>query len=59
MKSSLIRSGFVGSGRTGKDCYDAILATDADALGKSMNECMECWEAMLPNTVGTKRSKST
>jgi len=38
-------------GRTGKDCYDAILARDAKALGASMNECMACWEAILPQTV--------
>ena len=38
-------------GQTGKDCYDAILAKDAEALGASMNECMECWEAILPDTV--------
>ena len=38
-------------GQTGKDCYDAILARDAKALGASMNECMKCWEAILPHTV--------
>lgn len=38
-------------GQTGKDCYDAILARDIRALGASMNECMECWEAILPHTV--------
>jgi len=38
-------------GRTGRDCYDAILACDARALGASMNECMACWEAILPHTV--------
>jgi hypothetical protein len=38
-------------GQTGKDCYDAILAKDAAALGASMNECMECWEAILPHVV--------
>ena len=38
-------------GRSGKDCFDAILAKDAEALGASMNECMKCWEAILPNTV--------
>ena len=38
-------------GQTGKHCYDAILARDIRALGASMNECMECWEAILPHTV--------
>jgi hypothetical protein len=38
-------------GQSGRDCYDAILAMDADALGASMNECMRCWEALLPHTV--------
>ena len=38
-------------GQTGKDCYDAILAKDIAALGASMNECMQCWETILPHTV--------
>jgi hypothetical protein len=38
-------------GRSGKDCYDAILARDTRALGASMGECMQCWEAILPHTV--------
>jgi hypothetical protein len=38
-------------GQTGNDCYAAILAQDAGALGESMNECMACWEAILPHTV--------
>jgi hypothetical protein len=38
-------------GRSGRDCYDAILARDAKALGASMNSCMICWEKILPNTV--------
>jgi hypothetical protein len=38
-------------GRSGKDCYAAILAKDAPALGASMNECMRSWEAILPCTV--------
>ena len=28
-----------------------LLNQDARALGASMNECMQCWEAILPNTV--------
>ncbi|MCF7847602.1 MAG: hypothetical protein K9M45_02035 [Kiritimatiellales bacterium] len=35
--------------QSGKDCYDAILAKDAKALGASMNETMFCWETMLPD----------
>ena len=38
-------------GQTGVDCFDAILAKDAQALGASMNACMFCWEAILPHTV--------
>ena len=38
-------------GKSGRDCYEAIVARDLAALGKSMNECMCCWEAILPCTV--------
>lgn len=38
-------------GQTGKDCFDAIRAKDAKALGASLNECMTCWETILPHTV--------
>jgi hypothetical protein len=38
-------------GGTGRDCYDAILRRDAAGLGASMNECMTCWETLLPNVV--------
>jgi hypothetical protein len=38
-------------GQSGKDCYEAIVARDARALGESMNLCMTCWERILPNTV--------
>ncbi len=38
-------------GQSGKDCYDAIIRRDLRALGASMNECMKCWETMLPCTV--------
>lgn len=38
-------------GQSGKDCFDAILARDVDALGASMNESMRCWQALLPHTV--------
>ena len=38
-------------GQTGKDCFDAIVARDIKALGASMNDCMKCWETLLPHTV--------
>jgi len=38
-------------GQSGADCYEAILAKDLTGLGESMNECMRCWEALLPHTV--------
>lgn len=38
-------------GQSGKDCFDAIVTKDAGRLGTSMNECMKCWEAILPRTV--------
>jgi hypothetical protein len=38
-------------GQSGKDCYAAILQQDVRALGAAMNECMRCWEALLPQTV--------
>lgn len=38
-------------GQSGKDCYEAILSCDAAALGASMNECMLCWQRLLPDVV--------
>lgn len=38
-------------GQSGKDCHEAILRRDARGLGESMNECMRCWEALLPHVV--------
>lgn len=38
-------------GRTGKDCFDAIVNRDIVALGAALNLCMRCWEAILPHTV--------
>jgi len=38
-------------GNTGKDCYSAIERMDVQALGASMNDCMICWEKILPHTV--------
>lgn len=36
---------------TGKNCFDAIRRMDAKALGASFNDCMVCWEKILPHTV--------
>ncbi len=38
-------------GRSGQDCYTAIVSQDIASFGASMNECMQCWEAVLPHTV--------
>jgi hypothetical protein len=38
-------------GQTGKDCYRAILTKDIISLAASMNDCMTCWETILPHTV--------
>lgn len=38
-------------GQTGKDCFDAIVRRDLNRLGMSLNRCMDCWEAILPQTV--------
>jgi galactokinase/mevalonate kinase-like predicted kinase len=38
-------------GQTGKDCFDAIVRRDINALGQSMNRCMACWAALLPHVV--------
>lgn len=38
-------------GQSGHDCFAAISAQDTAALGAVFNECMLCWEAILPNTV--------
>jgi hypothetical protein len=38
-------------GRTGRDCFAAIRRLDLGALGRSMNECMLCWERLLPRVV--------
>jgi hypothetical protein len=40
-----------GLGQSGKDCYDSILRRDIAGLADSMNLCMECWGAILPQTV--------
>jgi hypothetical protein len=38
-------------GRSGRQCFDAILAKNVEVLGASLNECMRCWKALLPHTV--------
>jgi len=38
-------------GRSGQACFAAIQRRDLEALGRSMNECMRCWEAILPQTL--------
>jgi len=38
-------------GQSGRDCYDAIVAQNVHELGRSMNDCMACWETILPQTV--------
>ncbi len=38
-------------GQTGKDCFDAIRRMDLNALGASMNQCMVCWEKILPRVL--------
>jgi hypothetical protein len=38
-------------GQSGHDCYTAICESNIAALGASMNECMRCWEAIMPRTV--------
>ncbi len=38
-------------GRSGRDCWDAIVSRDLAGLASSFNETMEAWTAMLPGTV--------
>jgi hypothetical protein len=38
-------------GQSGRDCFAAIGRRDLAALGASLNECMACWERLLPHTV--------
>jgi hypothetical protein len=38
-------------GRSGKDCFDAIVSCDLRGLGESMNRCMKCWAALLPHVL--------
>jgi hypothetical protein len=38
-------------GASGRDCFEAIARRDLSCFGASLNECMACWEAILPRTV--------
>ena len=38
-------------GRSGRNCFEAIRTRDVAALGATFNECMKCWEVLLPDTV--------
>jgi hypothetical protein len=38
-------------GQTGRDCFEAIRRRDLRALGAALNDCMRCWEKLLPHTV--------
>lgn len=38
-------------GRSGGVCFDAIRRKDTAGLGAAMNDCMLCWETILPHTV--------
>ena len=38
-------------GQSGKDCFDAVVKMDAQALGASLNQNMKCWETLLPRVV--------
>ncbi len=37
--------------QSGKDCYRAILSRNVSRLGQSLNDCMACWEAIMPQIV--------
>jgi hypothetical protein len=38
-------------GQTGKLCFESIRRRDLKGLAASLNECMTCWETLLPQTV--------
>jgi hypothetical protein len=42
-------------GQSGKDCFNAIRRMNLNALGQSLNECMACWETLLPHVVAHPR----
>jgi hypothetical protein len=37
--------------QSGKDCYASIAAQHVAGLGAAMNECMACWEVLMPHIV--------
>jgi hypothetical protein len=39
-------------GASGAACFSSIILRDLAGLQASMNECMLCWETLLPQTVG-------
>jgi hypothetical protein len=36
-------------GQSGKDCYDAIMRQDLNAMGVSFNDCMQSWHELMPD----------
>jgi hypothetical protein len=38
-------------GQSGKNCYQAIVHKDIHLLGSTLNDCMLCWQTILPQTV--------
>ncbi len=38
-------------GQSGRDCYDAIVKMNAEALGASLNLNMKCWKTLLPHVL--------
>ncbi len=42
-------------GRSGRECFDAIRRKEIARLGAAMNDCMLCWETILPHTVRHSR----
>lgn len=38
-------------GHSGRDCYDAIVNRDLEALGAALNLNMKCWEILMPRIV--------
>ncbi len=38
-------------GKSGQDCFNAITSMSLNRLGKALNDCMDCWEAILPQTL--------
>ena len=51
VKINILEDWILRLGQTGKACYEAIISKDPFALGASMNECMLCWQKILPYTV--------